>query len=122
MNLPQAGCCTTVIVIFRAILKLPGKPTIGRARDLGRESPTSEGPGAFTNVRLGIIAGAKAEQLEQLAAPVLVDRVSVVLLVVQPEDHRRILGNIEQQITVITHALVTEELDLRQQLIVIVHL
>jgi len=46
----------------------------------------------------------------------------VVLLVVQPENHRRILGNVEQQITVIAHTFVTEELDLRQQLIVIVHL
>jgi hypothetical protein len=46
----------------------------------------------------------------------------VVLLIVQPEDHRRVFRDGEQQVAVIAHALFAEQLDLFQQLVVIVHL
>jgi hypothetical protein len=46
----------------------------------------------------------------------------VILLIVQPEDHRWVLGDVEQQVAVISHALLTEQLDLLQQLVVIVDL
>ena len=81
-----------VVVVFRPILELPGEPAVGCARDLGLEGPAGEGAGAFANIGLGVVAGAEAEQLQQLAAPVLVDRGAVVLLVVQPEHHRRVVS------------------------------
>src|SRR5438067_7692686 len=77
-----------VIVIFRAILELPREPAIRRAWDLGLEGPAGERPRAFTDVRLGVIAGAQAEQLEQFTAPILIDGCSMILLIVEPENHR----------------------------------
>src|SRR5204863_6096163 len=94
-----------VIVIFGAILELPGEPAIGRAWDLGLEGPAGEGPRAFADIRLGVVAGAEAEQLEQFAAPILVHRGAVILLVIEPKDHRWVFCHLEQQIAVVTHAV-----------------
>src|SRR6266851_6530921 len=63
-----------VVMVFRAILELPGEAAIRRARDLGLEGPAGEGARAFADVGLGVVAGAEAEQLKEFAAPVLVDR------------------------------------------------
>src|SRR5262249_31102740 len=93
----------SVVVIFGSILEFPWKAPIRRARDLGLEGPARESSRALTHVFLGIVAGAEAEQLQEFAPPILVYRCSVVLLVVEPEDHRRIFRNLEQQVTVITH-------------------
>ncbi len=82
-----------VVVIFRAILEFPREPAIGRARDLGLEGPAGEGPRALADILFRVVAGAEAEQFEQFAAPVFVDRGAVVLLVVEPEDHRRVSGD-----------------------------
>src|SRR5689334_12718677 len=61
-----------IVMIFRAVLELPGKTAIGRARDLGLEGPAGEGARGLADVDFGVVAGAQAEQLEELAAPVLV--------------------------------------------------
>ena len=111
-----------VIVVFRAILELPGESAIGRPRDLGLEGPAGEGARRFANVGLGVVAGAEAEQLEEFATPVLVDRGPMVLLVVEPEDHRRVSGHLEQQVAVTAKAALPEDIDLLQQLVVIVDL
>ena len=44
----------------------------------------------------------------------------MILVVVEPEDHRGIFRHGHQQVTVVTHALLAEQLDLLEQLIVIV--
>ncbi len=46
----------------------------------------------------------------------------MVFVVVQPEDHGRIFRDREQQIPIVAHALVAEELNLFEQLVVIVDL
>ena len=111
-----------VIVIRGAILELPREPAIGCPRNLGLEGPAGERPRAFADIGLGVVAGAEAEQLEQFAAPILVDRGAMVLLVVEPEDHRRISCDFEQQLAVVAHAVFAEQLDLFQQLVVVVDL
>src|SRR5205807_772731 len=111
-----------VIVIFWAIFELPRKPAVRRAWNLGLEGPAGESPRTFTDVRLGVVAGAEAEQLKQFTPPILIDRGPMILLIVQPENHRRISGHSEQQITVVAHALFAEDIDLLQQLVVIVDL
>src|SRR5207253_6735898 len=62
---------------------------IGQARDLGLEGPAGESAGCLTDILFRVGADTHAEQLEQLATPVLVDGRPVVLVVAQPEDHRR---------------------------------
>ena len=54
--------------------------------------------GGGLDVGLGVGADAHGEQLEQLAPVVLVGRVLVVVLVVQPENHGRVAGQLGQQI------------------------
>jgi hypothetical protein len=111
-----------VVVILRAILEFPREPALGRARDLGLEGPAGKRPRALANILFGIVAGAEAEQFEQFAAPILVDRRAVVLLVVEPENHRRISGNIQQQVAIIPQPALAEQIDLLQKLVVIVDL
>ncbi len=111
-----------VIMVFRPVFELPGEPPVWQARDLGFEGPAGEGPRRLTDICLGIVAGAEAEQLQQFAAPVLVHRRAVVLVVVQPEYHRRIPGHLQQKVAVVTHAVIAENLDLLEQLIVVVDL
>src|SRR5439155_11476877 len=77
-----------VIVVFRPILEFPGEAAIGGAGNLGFEGPAGEGARRLADVLLGVVAGTEAEQLEELASPVLVDRCPVVLVVVEPEHHR----------------------------------
>src|SRR3989442_263451 len=86
------------------------------------EGPAGEGAGRFTDILFRVGADAHAEQLKQLATPVLVDGRAVVLVVVQPEDHRGVSGDRDEQVAVVTHATLTEQADLLQQLIVVVHL
>jgi len=111
-----------VIVVFRPVLELPGEPAVRRTRDLGLEGPAGEGTGRFADVNLGVIAGAEAEQLEQLTAPVLIDRGAVVLLIIEPEDHGRVGRHLHQKIAVVAHSAFAKDRDLLQQLVVIVDL
>jgi hypothetical protein len=46
----------------------------------------------------------------------------MVLVVVQPENHGRVLRDLHQKITIVAHAVPAEQLDLLQQLVVVVHL
>ena len=111
-----------IVVVFRPVLELPREPAIRRARDFGLEGPAGEGAGSLANVLLGVVAGAEAEQLQQLAAPVLVDRGPVVLVVVEPEHHRRVGRYFVQQLVVTGQTVLSEQFDLLQELVVIVDL
>ena len=57
-----------------------------------------EGARGFADVALGVVADAHREQLEQLAAEVLVRMALDVLAVVEIHEHRRILEDADQQI------------------------
>ena len=98
-----------VVVVFRQVLELPVVAAYGATGQLGLKGPAGKGAGGFANVDLGVGADAHAEQLQQLAAPVLVDGIGMVFKVVQPVDHRRVLGDFQQQILVIPHALLAEQ-------------
>ena len=111
-----------VVVVFRAIFELPREAAVRQTRQLGLEGPAGERARCLADIHLGVVAGAEAEQLQQLAAPVLVHRGAVVLVVVQPEDHRRVLRDLQQQVAIVAHAVAAEQLDLLQQLVVVVDL
>ena len=84
---------------------------VGIERDWLLKGPAGEGAGALFDVLLGVVADAHREQLEQLAAVVLVDRTGVVLAVVQPVDHGRVARETEQQCAQIAQAVAAEQLD-----------
>ena len=79
------------------------------------DRPAREGSGAVLDVVLRVVADAHGEELQQLAAVVLVDRVLVVLAVVQPQDHRRVAGQGDEQVGEVALAEAAEHLDLVHQ-------
>ncbi len=111
-----------VIVVFCAVFELPREAPVGKPRQLGLERPAGEGARCLADIHFGVVAGAEAEQFQQFAAPVLVDRGAMVLVVVEPEQHRRVLRDRHQQVAVVAHAALAEQLDLLEQLIVVVDL
>ena len=111
-----------VVVVVVAILEEPVVAADGPARQLGLDGPAGEGAGALADVNFGVIADAHAEQLQQLAAPVLVDRVGVVLAVVQPVNHSRVFGHFHQQFAEVAHALLAELDDHVHDVVVVVNL
>ena len=98
-----------VVVVFGEILELPVVAADGATGEFRLESPAGEGPGGFPHVDFGVSADAHAEKFQQLAAPVFVHRVGVVLEVVQPVNHGRIPGDFEQQLLVVAHTLFAEQ-------------
>ena len=111
-----------LVVVLLPVLESPVEAAYGEPGELGLDGPSREGPGALPHVVLGVVAHAHAEQLQQLPAPVLVDRVGVVLVVVQPVDHRRALGQLHQQLPVVSHALLAKHGHHVGYLVVVVHL
>ena len=111
-----------VIVVFGIVLKLPREAAIRQARDLGGNAPAGEGSGRFAYVFLRVVALSHAEEFQELPPPVLIHRPLVVFLIVQPENHRRVLGQCHQQVAIVPHAILTEHLDLRKHLVIIVDL
>ena len=112
----------SVVVVLILIFKEPVSPADGAARKLGADGPTGESPGTLPNVNLGIVANAHAEQLQQLTTPIFVDGIGRVFAVVQPVNHRRVFGQLQQQLLVVAHALVPEQHDHVVDFVVVVHL
>ena len=112
----------SIVVVLGLVLELPGEAAQGQARNLRRDGPAGEGPGALEHVLLGVVAHAHREELQELPAPVLVGLVLVVLVVVQPENHGRVLGQLDQQFPVVAHAVLAEHVYLLQHLVAVVHL
>ena len=83
----------TVVVLFGPELESPVESVKRRPGYLGGYRPAGEGAGALEDVFFGVVADAEREQLKQFASPVLVRGALVVLVVVQPEDHGRVLGD-----------------------------
>src|SRR5262249_40993809 len=77
-----------VIVALRAKVKIPAEAAVGLdSRNRVLERPAGKSTGAMLDVVLSVIANAHREQLEQLAAVILVVDILGVELVIQPEEH-----------------------------------
>ena len=116
-----------VVVVVRAVLEPPAVVPVGIAGQLRGHGPASEGPGAllyvvFGVVELHVLADAHGEQLQKLTPVVLVGSAIVVLVVVQPVDHGRVLGQLDEDGAEAAHGKPTEELQLLVHLRVAVHL
>ena len=118
---PEEGLLA-VVVLFGAELVLEEEAVVGHARHLRADGPAGEGAGALEDIGLGVVADAEREQFEQLAAPVFVGRALVVLVVVEPVNHGRVLRQHDQQVAVVARAVIAPHVDLRDQVIVVVHL
>ena len=101
------------------VLVLPVQAAVGPDRVLRgadgvvvgvADGPAGEGPGALPHVVLGVVADAHGEQLQDLPAVVLVHGVLVVVLVVQPEDHRGVPGELDEQVPELAETVPAEHL------------
>ena len=126
-GLSQEGLFAVVVVVW-IVTKQPRRLT---ERDAGHvviiDGPTSERPGRLLHVILGVVLlavhpDAHGEQFQQLPAPVLVDGVLVVEVVVQPENHRRIAGQPFQQWPEAAQSVLPKQVDLVQHGLFVQHL
>ena len=86
------------------------------------DGPSGKGPGAslhilFRVVGVAVHAHAHGEQLKQLSAPVLVNRLFVAQLVIQVIDHGRVAGQAHQQVGKAAESMSAEIVQLNQDLI-----
>ncbi len=114
--LAQEGLLAVVVQVG-AILKLPQVVAVGVARQAGGQGPAGEGPGAVLNISLTVVGlaihpHAQGKQLQQLPAEVLVGPAVAVLIVVQPEDHGRVLGQLNEDGAEVAHAVLAEGFNL----------
>ena len=117
----QEGLLTFVVVVS-LIVEEPVEPSKGAAGELGLDGPAGEGPGTFANVDLGVAANAQTEELQQLTTPVLIHSVAVVIAVVQPVDHGRVLGHLDQEVFIAAHSELAELDDHVHHVVVVVNL
>jgi hypothetical protein len=85
-----------VVVVVGAVDELDREEAVRVERDRLSKGPAGEGARGLLDVGLGVVADSHGEQLEQLAPVVLVRLALVVLVVVEPEDHGRVAGELEQ--------------------------
>ena len=106
-----------VIVVAGTVFEVPGYAAVGPDGVLAGsdrhvfgvgQRPSGEGPRALLDVLLGVIADAHGEELQQLPPEVLIDGFFVVFVVVQPEQHGRVPGQLQQQVTQAAQAVVAE--------------
>ena len=92
----------------------PRRPLAVRHRAVRglNEAPPREGVRRALDVLLGVVADAHREQFEQLTPIVLVRLVLVVLVVVEPEQHRRVHRQFQQDRAEVGHANTPEHLKL----------
>ena len=111
-------------MVVGTVLELPGRAAVRPDRVLAgpqghilgiAEGPSRKGPGALFDVVLGIVAYPHREQLQQLPAIVLVYGVLVVVVVVQPEEHGRVLGKLDKKVAKRAQAALSEHADLVDQ-------
>ena len=92
-RLAEERLLTVVVVIFDE-LEIGRVVAHGVERQRLPERPAGEGAGSGLDVILRVVADTHREQLEQLTPVVLVDRALVIFIVVQPEDHGGIAGEL----------------------------
>ena len=95
-----------VVVVFRPVLKEPRQPSVWPYRvPAGAHlavfgvphRPAREGAGTLLHVLFRIAADPHGEQLQELPAVILVYRTAAVVLIVQPDNHRWVPGQLQQQ-------------------------
>ena len=110
-----------VVVVLRTVAEVPGYAAIGPDRVFVgthghvfgvAHGPAGEGSGGGLDVVLAVVADAHGEQFQELTAVILVYRAVVVVVVVEPEDHRRVFRKLDQQIIERIEAVFPEHLDL----------
>ena len=74
--------------------------------------PAGEDARRGVDVVFGVVADADGEELHQLAAEVLLRPGAHVEAAVEPHEHRRVLGHLDQQLVEAAQAQVAEELHL----------
>ena len=103
------------------VLEVPGDAAERRERVLVRlhphvvdvaQGPARECAGGLLHVVLIVVAHAHREELEQLPSVVLVDRAVVVVVVVEPEDHRWIAGQLQEEVLEAAETHPAEHLEL----------
>ena len=122
--LPAEELLLALVVIVRVVLEVPRYAPVGPVRvPLGAQhhvlgvadGPAGEGAGALLDVLFRIAAHAHREELQQLAAEVLVDRLAMVVVVVEPHDHRRVPRQLDQESPEVAEPVPAEHLDLVRQ-------
>ena len=111
---PRVGLYAVVVVVF-AIYEPGLVVTVGVQGHRLPEGPTREGPRGHLDVVLRVVADAHREKLHELSPVVLVGIAVVVLVVVQPEDHARVAGEVEQDGAEVRHAVAAEHVVLRDE-------
>ena len=120
-------CFRPGVVIFRIVAKQPGGFAVGDARYVVVVNrPPGEGSGGllhvvFRVVGLAVHPHAHGEQFQQFPPPVLVDRVSVIEIVVQPENHCRVAGQPAQQLLETAQTVLPEHVDLIEHRFLVQH-
>ena len=102
-----------VVVVLRPVEERRVVAAVGIQRDRLPEGPAGEGVGRVLDVGLAVVADPHREEFQQLAAVVLVRGVAVVLAVVQPEDHGRVLRELQQQRAEVAQPLPPQHVDVR---------
>ena len=59
-------------------------------------SPACKRSRCFFDVFLGVVSDSKGEQFQKLSTVIFVYRAIVVVNIVQPDDHGRVLGKLQQ--------------------------
>ena len=84
-----------------------------RPRNRGLQRPAGECVRGGLDVLLRVVADSHGEEFQQLTPVVLVRLVLEILVVVQPEDHGGIFGELEEQRADVRHPQPAEHIDLR---------
>ena len=113
-----------VVVVGVTEVEVPGDAAVGPDGVFGgaychvlgvAERPAGEGAGGFFDVILGVVADAHAEELEQFASPIFVDCAVVVLLVVKPDNHGWVFGEVDEQVVELAEAEPSEHVYLVEE-------
>ena len=116
------------IVVLRIVTEQPGRFAVRYARYIVVvDGPAGERPGGLLDIVLRVIGAsvhthAHGKQFEEFPSPIFVDRVLVVEIVVQPENHGRIAGQPTQQLLEIAQAALPKQIDLVQHRFLMQHL
>ena len=86
------------------------------------DGPAGECAGALLDVLLRVAADAHREELQQLAAEVLVDAAFVVVVVVEPDDHGGVPGQLHKERSEAAKAVAPEHPYLVRQHLAVDHL
>ena len=111
----EAECLGGRFMLARVVVELVMLGTRGRAaRPL--QVPAAEDARGRVHVRLRVIAHADREQFHDLAAEVLLGRRLRVRPTVEPHQHRRVPGDVDQDVAEVAERVFAQHLDLAAHL------